>query len=539
MQIIRLKQLLLILFFLGAMSSFAVAEDSSAEKVPSEISEIFSKSLYKDALWGLRVVDTESGKVLIDLETTHPFYIGSVRKVFSVGLLLNEIGAAHTYDTPVYRQGTVDGNGVLNGSLVVVASGDLTMGGRTKADGTLDVTGMDHNEANSLGAAELSKPDPLDGYRELARQVAQSGVTRVTGDVVIDDRLFQPFLFRDEFKVTPIFVNDDVVDVNFSPTETGRLAQTEYRPKSEALSVSSRVSTGAAGSELELEVEPELPRDIGTPGAEAVATGVLPIDFQPPFNTKLPLVRTVRITSPSNYARTVFVEALEDEGVEVDAETVKLNPTELLPEKDSYRMSEQVALLTGSPYGEVARFILKVSYNIGADTSLVLLGLTQGVDNMSAALEKEKAILASEYGLDPSTFHFVDGSGGGESTATNETVTSMLIGLLNSPQREVLMKALPTLAVDGSLGFVTDFKKDPSLSGAAGNVHAKTGTYVGPGPSGMVVKGQGFGGYVKTRGGRTLAYHLTVNGVPISTIEDLTQIFQDQGTISALLWRDY
>ena len=539
MQIIRLKQLLLILFFLGAMSSFAVAEDSSAEKVPSEISEIFSKSLYKDALWGLRVVDTERGKVLIDLEPTHPFYIGSVRKVFSVGLLLNEIGAAHTYDTPVYRQGTVDGNGVLNGSLVVVASGDLTMGGRTKADGTLDVTGMDHNEANSLGAAELSKPDPLDGYRELARQVAQSGVTRVTGDVVIDDRLFQPFLFRDEFKVTPIFVNDDVVDVNFSPTETGRLAQTEYRPKSEALSVSSRVSTGAAGSELELEVEPELPRDIGTPGAEAVATGVLPIDFQPPFNTKLPLVRTVRITSPSNYARTVFVEALEDEGVEVDAETVKLNPTELLPEKDSYRMSEQVALLTGSPYGEVARFILKVSYNIGADTSLVLLGLTQGVDNMSAALEKEKAILASEDGLDPSTFHFVDGSGGGESTATNETVTSMLIGLLNSPQREVLMKALPTLAVDGSLGFVTDFKKDPSLSGAAGNVHAKTGTYVGPGPSGMVVKGQGCDGYVKTRGGRTLAYHLTVNGVPISTIEDLTQIFQDQGTISALLWRDY
>lgn len=539
MQIIRLKQLLLILFFLGAMSSLGVAEDSSAEKVPSEISEIFSKSLYKDALWGLRVVDTESGKVLIDLEPTHPFYIGSVRKVFSVGLLLNEIGAAHTYDTPVYRQGTMDEKGVLDGSLVVVASGDLTMGGRTKADGTLDVTGMDHNEANSLGAAELSEPDPLAGYRKLARQVAQAGVTRVTGDVVIDDRLFQSFLFRDEFEVTPIFVNDDVVDVSFSPAEPGRPAQTEYRPKSEALSVSSRVTTGAAGSKLELEVEPELPDDIGTPGAEAVATGVLPIDFQPPFNTKLPLVRTVRITSPSNYARTVFVEALEDEGVEVDAETVKLNPTELLPEKNSYRKSEQVALLTGSPYGEVARFILKVSYNIGADTSLVLLGLTQGVDNMSAALEKEKAILASEYGLDPSTFHFVDGSGGGESTATNETVTSMLIGLLDSPQREVLMKALPTLAMDGSLGFVTDFKKDPSLSGAAGNVHAKTGTYVGPGPNGMVVKGQGFGGFIKSQSGRTLAYHLTVNGVPIGDLQDLNQIFQDQGTVSALLWRDY
>ena len=534
-----MRQLLLLLLLLITMSAFGLAEDSDADSLPSEISKIFSKPLYKDALWGLRVVDAETGEVLLDREPTHQFYIGSVRKVFSVGLLLNEIGADHTYDTPVFRQGSVNEEGVLNGSLVLVASGDLTMGGRTRADGTLDVTGMDHNEANSLGNAELSKPDPLAGFRELARQVAQSGVTRVTGDVVIDDRLFQPFLFRDEFNVTPMFVNDDVVDIALTPTEAGLPAKSEYRPVSEALSVSSQVKTGAAGTELDIEVEPELPEDIGTPGASAAATGVLPLDFEPPFNTRFPLVRTVRITSPSNYARTVFIEALEAEGVAVDADTVKPNPTELLPDKDSYNAGDQVALLTGSRYGEVARFILKVSYNIGADTSLVLLGLTQGVDNMSAALEKEKAILASEYGLDSSKFHFVDGSGGGESSATNETVTTMLVGLLNSPQKEVLMKALPTLAVDGSLGFVTDFKKDSSLSGAAGNVHAKTGTYVGPGPSGMIVKGQGLGGYVKTRSGRTLAFHVTVNGVPISTIEDLTQIFQDQGTISALLWREY
>ena len=30
------------------------------------------------------------------------------------------------------------------------------------------------------------------------------------------------------------------------------------------------------------------------------------------------------------------------------------------------------------------KLILKVSYNIGADTSLLLYGLTQGVDNMTA-----------------------------------------------------------------------------------------------------------------------------------------------------------
>lgn len=531
-----MRKTLLATLFILLLGGIAPAEQS---EVSPEIQAVFSKPLYKDALWGLRVVDAESGEVLLDREPTHNFYIGSVRKVFSVGLLLNEIGADHTYDTPVFRRGEVDGEGVLEGSLVLVASGDLTMGGRTKADGTLDVTSMDHNEANSLGNADLSAPDPLAGYRELARQVAESGITRIKGDVVIDDRLFEPFLFRDEFEVTPIFVNDDVVDVSLTPTGAGEPVKAETRPESAAFSVSSLVKTGAAGSELEIEVEPEFPQDIGKAGASATVKGTLPLDFEPPFDTKFPLVRTVRITSPSNYARTVFVEALEAEGVVVDADTVKTNPTSLLPEKDAYQTNERVALLTGSPYGEVARFILKVSYNIGADTSLVLLGLTQGVDNMSDALEKEKGILASQYGLDPSEFHFVDGSGGGESTATNETVTSMLVGLLNSPQRDPFLKALPTLAVNGSLGFVTDFKKDPSLSGAAGNVHAKTGTYVGPGAGGMMVKGQGFGGFIFSRSGRTLAYHLSVNGVPISDIQDLNHIFQDQGTISALLWRDF
>src|SRR5579884_2973234 len=94
--------------------------------VPSDIRAVFGKPMYKHAIWGLRVLD--GSKVLIDLHPGRKFFIGSVRKVFSVGELLDAVGPNHRYDTPVYRTGAVRG-GVLHGNLVIVASGDLTMGG--------------------------------------------------------------------------------------------------------------------------------------------------------------------------------------------------------------------------------------------------------------------------------------------------------------------------------------------------------------------------------------------------------------------------
>ena len=65
----------------------------------------------------------------------------------------DKIGPDHTYDTPVYRRGTLTPQGVLQGDLILVASGDITMGGRTNPDGTVAFGNFDDNEANTLGNA--------------------------------------------------------------------------------------------------------------------------------------------------------------------------------------------------------------------------------------------------------------------------------------------------------------------------------------------------------------------------------------------------
>jgi len=515
--------------------AFAQQVDGPAE-VPSDIKAIMDKALYKDAIWGLRVVDLETGQSLIDLEPHHQFFIGSVRKVFTVGELLNQVGPKHTFNTPIYRHGPISDRGVLRGDLILVASGDLTMGGRTNPDGTIAVSDFDHNEANSLGNAELTKPDPLAGYAALAHQIAASGIKEVAGDVVIDDRLFKPYFFREEFNVRPIFVNDDVVDLIIHPRDVGDPASVTHRPHSAALAVDNDVVMRPAGSTIN--ITPGLPTCIGKPDCTATLSGDLPVGFVPPLTAHYPLIRTFRIVDPSSYARTVLIEKLRAAGVKVDAPRVEPNPIHLLSAKDCYQREMRVAELHGRPYSEEAKLIDKVSYNIGADTSLLLYGVTQGADDMKSALAAEKKNLQAHYGISPSEYFFVDGSGGGETTAINGAVTHILADMRSRPAFPQYFASLPIMGVDGSLGFVTDFESDSTLAPAKGHVHAKPGSFIGDTAEGATIRGQAFGGYIQAKSGRQLVYQLVVNNVPFRELNDLLQIFQDQGTISAMLWRD-
>ncbi|MGD9634767.1 MAG: D-alanyl-D-alanine carboxypeptidase/D-alanyl-D-alanine-endopeptidase [Pirellulales bacterium] len=507
---------------------------AAVEPLPGEIQKVLDKPLYKNGVWGLKVVDLESGEVIYELRPKQKLMTGSVRKLFSIGLALDKLGADHKFVTPIYRRGEVK-DGVLHGDLILVASGDLAMGGRSNPDGSLAIVDYDHNEANSLGNAELTKPDVLAGFAALAKQVAAAGIKEVTGDVIIDDRLFEPFNFRGEFDVRPIFVNDDVVDVMISPE-----ARVDWRPKSAAFGVEPELKLAAAKGEFTLQLEPECPQCLGTAHCAGKVAGELPRGFVPPLTDAYPLVRTFRIAEPQDFARTVLIEALDSAGVKVAAAAVAKNDASKLPASDSYSGNARVAELVSPPYREYAKWILKVSYNIGADTSLMLFGLTQGVRSMQASLDAERKLLGEDFHIAGDEFHFIDGSGGGDSAATPDAVVSFLRSMRKEKFFDDYRNALPILATDGSLGFVTDFQKDLSLSWAKGQVHAKTGTLLTGTDDGIFsLQAQTLAGYITAKSGRRLAFALFANDVaPIRGLEDVIGVFQDEGTISAIIWRE-
>ncbi|KTD19077.1 serine-type D-Ala-D-Ala carboxypeptidase [Legionella lansingensis] len=516
----------------AAYCSVPASQDVLLVKKNKDIDAILNKPLYQNSKWGLRVIDLKTGSVLINLRPHYQFFIGSVRKLFSVGALLNQVGSNYRFRTPLIYKGTLDANGVLNGDLILIASGDLTMGGRTLPNGTIAISNFDHNEANTLGNAILTSPDPLAGYKTLAKRVYDFGIKRVTGNVIIDDRLFVPFRYRNEFNVRPIFVNDDVIDVSMEPTRIGNLASVNWRPVSAAFTITSELLTTDPNTVTSYKLDPELPSCIGTTPCQGQVTGNLSINFIPPFTYQFPLVQTFRVVEPANYARTVFIEALKNAGVMIDASSIAQNPT---PPIGPYT---PITELVSPPFSEYAKFILKVSYNIGADVSLILFGLTQGVNNMAEALAVEKSILTTHHNIPSNQFTFMDGSGGGNTTATNLVVTEWLKIMTQLPSFSAFFDALPVLGVDGSLATVTEFQTNPTLIGAKGEVHAKTGTYIQGSPQGILLKGQSFGGYIDTKSGRRIIYQLVVNDVALHSITDVIEIFQDEGIISAILWRD-
>jgi D-alanyl-D-alanine carboxypeptidase/D-alanyl-D-alanine-endopeptidase (penicillin-binding protein 4) len=71
--------------------------------------------------------------------------------------------------------------GVLQGDLVLIGKGDLTMDGQTGPDGKVVFTNLDHNDANVLPGATIAGNDPLAGLDKLAAQVRDAGIRRVRG----------------------------------------------------------------------------------------------------------------------------------------------------------------------------------------------------------------------------------------------------------------------------------------------------------------------------------------------------------------------
>jgi D-alanyl-D-alanine carboxypeptidase len=502
-------------------------------ELPEQIRAIMQKARYSEAIWALKVIDVKSGEVIYDLNSQETLLTGSVRKLYSISDALNQLGPDHRFKTPVFRRGEVDPSGDLKGDLILVAKGDLTMGGRDNGNDTVAITDFDHNDANNLGSAILTAPNPLAGLDKLARQVKASGITKVSGDVIIDDRLFKPFRVpNQDLLITPIIINDNRIDVTILPTKAGERARIDFRPHTAAFKITEDVMTVAAGCKTEVKLTQSGPH-------AGLVSGQIATDFVPPLPGVKTLVQTFIVDDPTNikspaslevpaaFARTTFIEALRRTGVTVEAATVASNPLQKLPPPDAYPADTEVAALVSAPYSQYSKLILKISHNLGANLSLILFGLAHGVDTMSNALSVERATLVNRDALDGHGFNFpTNGSGSPDSLASAATTVKLLAFMDGQKTFPFYFKSLPILGVDGSLAEVG------IGSPAQGKVFSKTGTYIEDGKIGAQV----LAGYIDARSGRRLAYALFVNDAgAISGISDVIGVVEDEAAISTII----
>lgn len=508
-----------------APPGFAGADVPAGETgaLPPAVTSVMHKPRYGRARWNLLVTDLASGKTVYALRPDTPAYTGSVRKLFSVGLALNALGPNHRFVTPVYRRGNVGAGGELHGDLILVASGDLTFGGRETAAGNVAFTDFDHNDANNLGTAILTPQDPLHALDALARQVRAARVRAVDGNVVVDDRLFDPYRVPNgNLLITPMMLNENMVDVWLTPTRAGAPARLDWRPKTPAFSVSGRVTTSTSGSTeyVTLSNDGRMACRWPAPCVGTVA-GKIPLGYTAPLSGSSQFVRTFRVEDPASFARIAFVHALARAGVTVRAGAREPNAPAKLPARAWYANAARVAQYVSPPYVQDARLVLKVSLNLGANLSLSLFGLTKGQRTIAGALAAERRELAA-MGI-PAEFNFpTNGSGSPDSQAAPRATVALLTAMSKGPNALSFRNALPVLGVDGSLAGT-----GRNLA-AKGHVFAKTGTTIDK----TGLKAQVLAGYIDARSGKRLAFALYVNDAgPIRSLDDVAGVFDDEAAI--------
>jgi serine-type D-Ala-D-Ala carboxypeptidase/endopeptidase (penicillin-binding protein 4) len=469
--------------------------------------------LYRNAIWSIYVADLATGAPLYDYQGRELVVPGSVTKLFPGAAALDAFGPDYRFETPIYRRGAVDAQGTLHGDLILVASGDLTMGGRNTPDGHIDYTSFDHTYANVTNLATLTPENPLAGLDDLARQVAATGIRWVDGNVLIDARLFDQ-MPKDDYVLSPIMINDNVIDITVRPADVGQAATLSTRPQTAAYQVLSAVQTVPAGESLTLTVESPQP-------GQVFVRGQIPADTPE-------ALRTFQAADPPAFARTLLVEALKRQGVSVDAPPTGPNPASQLPPSDSYTPADQVALLRSLPFSENLNLIFKVSMNEQADTLVMLLAARQGQTTFDDGMAQILAFLRTTP-LDTNAVSLGDGRGNDRADLFSPyTVTQLLRYMATRPDAATYRDALPLLGEKGS-----EIDTVAPTSPVRGKASGKSGTTaVGDRlHQRIMILGRGLGGYTPAASGRELVYSIYVESVPVADFEGLFTVIKDQGTM--------
>jgi N-acyl-D-amino-acid deacylase len=483
------------------LATLSAAIAQNAGPLDAKILTILKRPEFVHATFGIEFFSLDSNQALYRWNADKLMVPGSTTKLFTEGTLLKLLGPDYQFHTRVYRTGEIK-KGILQGDIVIVASGDPNLSGRVQKDNTLAYENMDHSYG---GPDSRGLGDPLLVIKQLAKQVADKGIQKIKGRILVDARLF-PEGERElgtNVVLSPLVVNDNVIDVIATAGATeGAPVQIQVSPKTSYLQIINQATTAKTDSKPDLNYVGE---KLNLDGTHSVTlSGTLPIG-------KGSGMMAYPVPEPSQFAATVFRESLAAIGVEITSVAQGSTP-DFKALSSKYTPENLVAEHVSPPLKEEVKITLKVSQNLHASTAPYLLGALVAKKDKEidqAGFDVEHDFL-SKAGLDLSAASQSDGAGG-NAFFTPDFVTSYLTFMSRQPEFADFRRGLPIMGHDGTL------YKIQVDSPAAGHVFAKTGTYevYDALNKNLMVTGKGLAGYMETAKGDHLAFALYVNMVSV------------------------
>jgi PBP4 family serine-type D-alanyl-D-alanine carboxypeptidase len=485
------------------------------------VERILDRAEFRHAMAGVEVYSLDTHETLLAINPDKLFVPGSTTKLLTTATTLDALGADYRFHTRVYRTGAISSNGTIDGDLILVASGDPDLSGRSSAGDTLAFTNEDHSYGGSVDTRAVPG-DPLLVLRELAQQVAAHHVTRVRGHIRVDASMFAQGdrELGTGVVISPVVVNDNVVDVTVSPGRSaGDPVTIAVAPATAYVHFVNQAKTADVGARPSV----AFGSDSAHPdGSHTVAiVGALPAGSPS-------ILYSYAVPDPQRFAEMAFMQVLGEAGVSGRVTAAPDPITHPTATSSDAVVADHVSLR----WAEEVKVTLKVSQNLHASMMPYLLSAVRGQADSAPqpGFDIERAFLL-RAGLNLDGAMQSDGAGG-QAEFTPDFMVHFLTYMTTRPDYPVYLRALPILGRDGTLA------KIQTQSPAAGHVFAKTGTFV-TGDAlnrNLLVAGKGLAGYLTTADGRHLVIAAYFNNVSVSDDKGVELVGLALGEIAAVAY---
>lgn len=453
---------LMVLTMILSVSAAPVYAESGAEAVSPLQAQIEKRlsDLKKDdnsigLHAGIAVYDLTDKRFLYQHQARRSYIPASTLKLFTTITGLDRLGPDYRWKTEVLIDGSLVGNGVVQGNLILKGYGDP-----------------------SLKQSDL---------RDIALALKEKGIRRVTGKLLVDEsyfdtqRLGMGWMWDDEpygysAQLSGLAAEKNSVTVSITPGKASSPAVT-LQPATTYLAITNQIQTVPNSSSTFITVErPRGKNEIilkGTIGAQAK-----------------PYQEAVTMEDPALYVGELWRDILLQEGI--------ITPAQKGIEKTVATHGTALHTHYSKPLSELVIELNKESDNFYADMLMKTLGATQKGEGSSAAGSAEVRDMLKHAGIE-SGFRVVDGSGLSRfNWITPEQMVTMLAFVQEQSYRDALEASLPIAGVDGTLknrlkGTIAE-KKAIAKTGSMGGVNT-------------------LAGYVTAQNGHKLAYSIMTNGV--------------------------
>lgn len=385
---------------------------SAKELLDININAMMNDAVLRNADWGFVVFDPKTKKVVSSYNENQSFIAASTTKLLTTDTAMKLLGPNFRWNTLLEHSGTVDADGVLQGNLYIVGSGDISMG------------------TNKAGASSYSAI-----VSDFMFALSGKGIKKVNGDIIIQTAVFK----SNKLQKLP----ENIVWLENGSYYLPAGSTNQINPQNEKLIA--KTANPFAENKNYYYISPYIKQMV----------------YADKFDGN---ELTTKVADPPAYLANSFRTALIKNGMPVTGKVVT-KITDPNPEPRT-----KVTAYTSPTLAEIVYYTNQRSDNALAEATVRMVGFQKEGDQTLETGRKVVTEHLREINFDTSGLNYMDGSGLSRGNiVTPLSQAKFLTGLMDETYFKTFFESLPIAGETGTL-------KKTFLNEGYGQIFAKTGT---------------------------------------------------------------